>query len=538
MTIQIDKLKGPLMHEHKSSVNRTGHVAALGALYNWYAVNDPRKIAMDDFRIPTKADFDILIAFLGGINIAGGKLKETGSTNWITPNTGATNETGFNGRGSGYRFYSDGLFMSIRNLLYIYATDPASIYELNNINSGLTASNLSSLPAMAVSGFSIRLMRNSVLPNGSIGIYRDYEGIEYKTVVIGGQEWMSENLRTEFYTNGDPIEYIMPTTEWLAATYGAYCFYDNVPANGGNSGISTDNAIVRWDGRDAKNIQNSRATIDDNGNMFNEAEANEYGFSVGGHFTGKGTYGYGVVGAATNIPITARNTDTTPATSKRAFVKEGSTSTTPEIGYGIYEEVRLPSKRSDHLTNTLLGGKDEIIYTEVAADNESTDQIFYLLKNGALLPRLKISSDAKIYVRNSTNTAWILIDVPTSNDGSITVSGLDLSVKSVAFKAEIVNAPTSGNLTLKLSTETYIGTLTNANAFTVVLPAPLSGYVNESVLIFKIGASLPTITMPTGIVWRVQAPTLTINSSFTIVFEQVNTTGSTFEIWGSYNKNV
>jgi hypothetical protein len=107
-----------------------------------------------------------------------------------------------------------------------------------------------------------------------------------------------------------------------------------------------------------------------------------------------------------------------------------------------------------------------------------------------------------------------------------------------AYNSEIVTGPTSGTLNLKMSTETYIGTLTNANSFTVALPTPISGEVAESILIFKIGATLPTITQPTSIVWRGATPTLAINSSWTIVYEQVNTTGSTYEVWGTAVKNV
>jgi len=107
-----------------------------------------------------------------------------------------------------------------------------------------------------------------------------------------------------------------------------------------------------------------------------------------------------------------------------------------------------------------------------------------------------------------------------------------------AYASEIVTTPTTGTLTLKAATETYGGSITNANVFTIALPAAVTGVVNESIYVFKIGATLPTITQPTGIVWRGTTPTLVINSSWTISYEQVNTTGSTFEIWATAVKNV
>jgi uncharacterized protein (TIGR02145 family) len=83
-----------------------------GALYNWHAVSDSRKIAPTGWHVPTDAEWTILTDFLGDENIAGGKLKETGTVHWLTPNTGATNSTGFTALPGGYRDYLDGTFGS------------------------------------------------------------------------------------------------------------------------------------------------------------------------------------------------------------------------------------------------------------------------------------------------------------------------------------------------------------------------------------------------------------------------------------------
>ena len=71
-----------------------------GKLYNGYAVNDSRNICPVGFRIPTRADVNTLNRFLG--TNAGGKLKEAGLINWASPNTGATNSSGFTGLPGGY----------------------------------------------------------------------------------------------------------------------------------------------------------------------------------------------------------------------------------------------------------------------------------------------------------------------------------------------------------------------------------------------------------------------------------------------------
>jgi uncharacterized protein (TIGR02145 family) len=72
-------------------------------LYNWYAVNDPRGLAPVGYHIPTEAEVETLRNYLGGVTVAGGKVKQTGTTLWNSPNTGATNETGWTGLPGGGR---------------------------------------------------------------------------------------------------------------------------------------------------------------------------------------------------------------------------------------------------------------------------------------------------------------------------------------------------------------------------------------------------------------------------------------------------
>ncbi len=74
-----------------------------GKLYNWYVVNDVRRICPVGWRVPTDGDWTSLTAFFGGEEIAGGKLKERGTDSWISPNTGAVNLFGFSAKSNGYR---------------------------------------------------------------------------------------------------------------------------------------------------------------------------------------------------------------------------------------------------------------------------------------------------------------------------------------------------------------------------------------------------------------------------------------------------
>jgi uncharacterized protein (TIGR02145 family) len=70
----------------------TSNYATYGVLYNWTAAMDA---CPDGWHLPSDAEWTELTDYLGGTSVAGGKLKETGTTHWNSPNTGATNETGF-----------------------------------------------------------------------------------------------------------------------------------------------------------------------------------------------------------------------------------------------------------------------------------------------------------------------------------------------------------------------------------------------------------------------------------------------------------
>jgi len=75
--------------------NDSSIAATYGKIYNYYSLTDSRKLCPDGWHIPDNTEWDELIDHLGGINTAGGKLKETGTGHWNVPNTGATNESGF-----------------------------------------------------------------------------------------------------------------------------------------------------------------------------------------------------------------------------------------------------------------------------------------------------------------------------------------------------------------------------------------------------------------------------------------------------------
>lgn len=82
--------------------NESTYKDTYGALYNWFTVSTG-KLCPSGWHVPTNAEFTTLTDFLGGISVASGKIKETGTVHWADPNVGATNESGFTALPSGQR---------------------------------------------------------------------------------------------------------------------------------------------------------------------------------------------------------------------------------------------------------------------------------------------------------------------------------------------------------------------------------------------------------------------------------------------------
>ena len=83
--------------------NTPSNSITYGKLYNFHTVADSRNLCPTGWHVPTDAEWTTLVTYLGVYTVAGGKLKETGTTHWKNPNTTATNETGFTALPGGLR---------------------------------------------------------------------------------------------------------------------------------------------------------------------------------------------------------------------------------------------------------------------------------------------------------------------------------------------------------------------------------------------------------------------------------------------------
>jgi len=125
--------------------NSSGNGTIYGKLYNWYAVNDSRNIAPTGWHVSTDADWATLTTALGGDQVAGGKLKETGLNHWQNPNISATNEVGFTAIPGGTRNFN-GAFNDIGHYSYWWSftanNTSGNDYDRSiNNNSGLLYRN-------------------------------------------------------------------------------------------------------------------------------------------------------------------------------------------------------------------------------------------------------------------------------------------------------------------------------------------------------------------------------------------------------------
>jgi len=148
----------------------TANYTTYGVLYNWTAAMDGEAssttnpsgiqgVCPTGWHLPSDAEWTELTDYLGGTSVAGGKLKETGTTHWTSPNTGATNETGFTALPGGNRF-NDGTFniVGINGYWWCATESSASSAWYRSMYYG--GSSVSRSDVNKELGFSVRCVRD------------------------------------------------------------------------------------------------------------------------------------------------------------------------------------------------------------------------------------------------------------------------------------------------------------------------------------------------------------------------------------------
>lgn len=143
-----------------------------GALYNWYSM-DTQMLAPEGWHIPSEEEWTTLINYLGGENIAGGKLKETGTQYWLSPNTGATDEAGFSARSGGNRNFDGLQYNEPGDGCYFWtstASDSATAFSVTML---CDSSKINIAPTKKTYGRSIRCVKDEPVARKTVGINKE-----------------------------------------------------------------------------------------------------------------------------------------------------------------------------------------------------------------------------------------------------------------------------------------------------------------------------------------------------------------------------
>jgi uncharacterized protein (TIGR02145 family) len=137
--------------------NNTNNDALYGKLYNLYAVNDVRGLCPTGWHVPTKDEWDKFVSHLGGVEVAGGKMKST--TGWRVLNNEVTNESGFTGLPGGSRF-SSGKFDYLGSVGVWWSSSEINIGDAWALNVGSRDGAVSRFTSDKEYGFSVRCLRD------------------------------------------------------------------------------------------------------------------------------------------------------------------------------------------------------------------------------------------------------------------------------------------------------------------------------------------------------------------------------------------
>jgi uncharacterized protein (TIGR02145 family) len=141
--------------------NTIDYAKIYGHLYNWFAVKDARNIAPLGWHVPSDSEWATLAEFLGGKSVASDKLRESGTSHWQAPNTGATNSTGFRALPGGYRKLDGGFLpMNDGSIGCYWATDEYSNTKGKECDFNVSDPVLDFVNFAKIAGLSVRCVKD------------------------------------------------------------------------------------------------------------------------------------------------------------------------------------------------------------------------------------------------------------------------------------------------------------------------------------------------------------------------------------------
>ena len=234
-----------------SAAKATSNYQTYGALYNWPAAmageagsnsvpSGVQGVCPAGWHLPSDAEWTVLTDHLGGLSVAGGKMKETGITHWYSPNTGATNSSGFSALPGGAREI-DSAFWSLGATASIWSSTDYSSSNALYRRLYYDTTNVNKWGWYKEAGFSVRCIENCFQANAgpdSLNITGDSIILMGNTPVIGQGVWTVINGAGGVFTdstNPTTIFYGLP-----GITYNLIWTISN------NCGSSSDNVIISF----------------------------------------------------------------------------------------------------------------------------------------------------------------------------------------------------------------------------------------------------------------------------------------------------
>lgn len=153
---QWNNLTGPAFCYYD---NNPSNGEIYGNMYNLKTVDDTRKICPAGWHVPSDEEWILLSAFLGGEDVAGGKLKETGFNHWKSPNTGATNESGFTALPGGSRDYL-GNFIELTTNGHWWSSTHDNATSAWSRRMGHTYPNIGNSSSYGMNAYSVRCIKD------------------------------------------------------------------------------------------------------------------------------------------------------------------------------------------------------------------------------------------------------------------------------------------------------------------------------------------------------------------------------------------
>ncbi|MFZ4708057.1 MAG: FISUMP domain-containing protein [Bacteroidales bacterium] len=182
--------------------------------YNWNAVNDPRKLAPEGWHISTPAEWTDMLSELGGAEKAGAKMRKG---NFAATSPGLV---------------QFGVLMSENLISSWWTTEEVGMeYATSAVAPFAISDEVKLNPLTKTFGLVVRCVSDSIAqlpgPRHVFGTMTDVEGTSYKTIVIGKQTWMAENLKTTKLNDGTEIKNEKDRYQWDKLSTAAYCWFKN-----------------------------------------------------------------------------------------------------------------------------------------------------------------------------------------------------------------------------------------------------------------------------------------------------------------------